>query len=377
MRILISGGWVMGMGIVFMLCCSGQEVSLPVHRKGPPAPQETGQYFADLAGVQVKHGFLSRAREAYERAVRATDDAAQKAGYAVKLGEICLRLGDAAGAVRHLEAAVAAPVDPATEFTLCSMLASAYERAGKHDAAEKAFLRGIERAHEPAQKRLARNQLLLFYRRTDRLQGFIREQEVRLAKDANDAEALAMLAEVYWVILREPAKALAFCERLARAQPEDPEVAQRLAYVYQVQKQHDRAVETLERLAAMDPDRKRVYQERISHIYATSGQMEKAVGYAEKLVEAAPEDASAQARLAAIYEQAKRPKDALVAYEKAASLATSWTNREQYWLQLAEYAGRHKAYEKAEAAARRLAQEGRSKDIRARANRLLFDLYEK
>jgi len=152
-----------------------------------------------------------------------------------------------------------------------------------------------------------------------------------LAKSPNDLDAHKLLGRIY---LRElgdassapPAagsstvidQAIAEYVKIVALDSKDVENRMVLGQLYTVKHQSQKAEEQFKIAQALEPDSEEVVL-NLARLYAESGD----VAHAAKVIEAVPEDdrsSKMEFALGAAYDQMKRPKDAIAAYQRAADL---------------------------------------------------------
>ena len=348
--------------------------------EGPDTPREKlpAQYFATLGETHVQYRQWAAAEEAFGEAYQREKDAARRAAYAFRLGQLHLRKKELDKALLLIEEAVKNLKGGAQSYEARryrTTLAAAYERMGQHDKAEAVYQEWLKAAENRYEKDLARRQLLSFWKRTGKLDDAVARYEARVEEKPDDADTLATLRLIYTSVKPDPAKALAITEKLAVADPDDRDTALHLISAYERARQYDKAIALLEKLIDKEPRDAAFLASRLVHLYVQNKQQDKAVAYAKAMAEKDPKSPEAQSRVAGIYQRLNMVDEALAAYEAAAGLATSDAQRDRYLLSAAHAARSAKKYEKAEALAKRLANSG-SKITAAQAKRLLFDLYE-
>ena len=112
--------------------------------------------------------------------------------------------------------------------------------------------------------------------------------------------------------------AIAEYEKIVALQPKSVEDRMVLGQLYTVKHQSEKAEEQFKTAQAIDPDSEEVVL-NLARLYAESGD----VAHAAKVIEAVPaadRTAKMEYALGAAYDQLKRPKDAIAAYQQAADL---------------------------------------------------------
>ncbi len=155
---------------------------------------------------------------------------------------------------------------------------------------------------------------------------------VLLKKSPNDLEAHKLLGRLYLRQLSDASNApssapgsgdvldlaIAEFEKIVALQPKSVEDRMVLGQLYTVKHQAAKAEEQFKTAQAIDPDSEEVVL-NLARLYAESGD----VAHAAKVIEAVPatdRTAKMEFALGAAYDQLKRPKDAIAAYQQAADL---------------------------------------------------------
>lgn len=148
----------------------------------------------------------------------------------------------------------------------------------------------------------------------------------------NDIDAHKLLGRIYLRQLSESQnavssaspngnaldQAIAEYERITSLEPKDTEDRMILGQLYIVKHQPDKAEEQFKIARSIEPDSEEVVL-NLAHIYAENGNVEQAV----KVIEAVPQSdrtSKMEFTLGGAYDQLKRPKDAIAAYERAADM---------------------------------------------------------
>jgi tetratricopeptide (TPR) repeat protein len=150
-----------------------------------------------------------------------------------------------------------------------------------------------------------------------------------LKTSPNDIDAHKILGRIYLRQLSEAQnsvsssspsgntldQAIAEYEKIVSLEPKDVEDRMVLGQLYTVKHQPQKAEEQFKTAQAIEPDSEDVVL-NLARLYAESGDLD----HAEKVVEAVPESdrtSKMEFALGAAYDQMKRPKDAIAAYQRA------------------------------------------------------------
>jgi len=169
-----------------------------------------------------------------------------------------------------------------------------------------------------------------------RMPGHMHEAEVTarglLKTSPNDIDAHKLLGRIYLRQLSDAAnavsstspsgnvldQAIAEFEKIVALQPKDVEDRMVLGQLYTVKHDPKKAEDQFKTAQAIDPDSEEVVL-NLARLYAESGD----IAHAAKVIEAVPvndRSPKMEAALGAAYDQLKRPKDAIAAYQRAADM---------------------------------------------------------
>ncbi|HLY40375.1 MAG TPA: tetratricopeptide repeat protein [Terracidiphilus sp.] len=169
-----------------------------------------------------------------------------------------------------------------------------------------------------------------------RLPGHTRDAETTarnlLKNSPNDVDAHKLLGRIYLRQLSDAQnapsssspsgnvldQAIAEYEKIIQLEPKSVEDRMVLGQLYTVKHETQKAEDQFKIAQSIEPDSEEVVL-NLARIYAENGSL----GYAAKVIEAVPEaerTSKMEFALGAAYDQLKRPKDAIAAYERAADL---------------------------------------------------------
>ncbi|HUN83442.1 MAG TPA: tetratricopeptide repeat protein [Terracidiphilus sp.] len=169
-----------------------------------------------------------------------------------------------------------------------------------------------------------------------RVPGHTRDAEATarnlLKTSPNDIDAHKLLGRIYLRQLSESQnavsstspsgnaldQAIAEYEKIASLEPKNTEDRMILGQLYTVKHEPDKAEEQFKIARSIEPDSEEVVL-NLARIYAENGNVEQAV----KIIESVPESdrtGKMEFALGAAYDQLKRPKDAIAAYQRAADM---------------------------------------------------------
>ncbi|GMV99388.1 MAG: hypothetical protein AMXMBFR84_05270 [Candidatus Hydrogenedentota bacterium] len=115
-------------------------------------------------------------------------------------------------------------------------------------------------------------------------------------------------------------RAVDLLKQCAELEPDQPEHLRQMADIYTMLRQNTLAMETFEKLIGLDPTRAGAYYRQLVQLHRASGETQKAIESAEKVVELAPADADARSVLAQVYLQTDKKDEGLQQYRNALRL---------------------------------------------------------
>ena len=337
---------------------------------------DPGQYHFELAQVHQRYGKFDEAQQCYTRGIEVAKSPQLKVRILSAWGHWLAKTKKPDEARAKFEQALAVAENERTKCQIALSLARALEQAGKIDEAAKHYEYVASHAETPWLRESAQNQLFSAYRKAGKLDEMVKRYQDALAADPKDEAAMRALLAIHSRIKPDTGKALAVCEQLSALKPDDAAVLTKLADLHLRARQTDKAIAIYEKLAEQQPAQKSRYYERISHAYLTTKDKEKAVQWAEKIVQSDSKSAHAWSRFAEVCLRADQPQKAVAAFQQAVSVARSDSQREMYQLSLGDAYRKANRDQDAIAIYEKLGKESKSPHIRRRVKRQLFDLYE-
>jgi tetratricopeptide (TPR) repeat protein len=232
-------------------------------------------------------------------------------------------------------AAVAAPADRAQAYYHLA-LANTYEEEAVTQGRPELVTQAIEEYKlalnaDPASPQLS-DGLADLYFRTGRVHEAERTARELLKNSPNDADAHKLLGRIFLRSLSEDQnapssaspsgnvldQAIAEYEKIVSLEPKSVEDRMVLGQLYIVKHDQKKAEEQFKTAQAIDPDAEEVVL-NLARLYAESGDID----HAAKVIEAVPvadRTAKMEAALGASYDQLKRTKDAIAAYQRATDM---------------------------------------------------------
>jgi tetratricopeptide (TPR) repeat protein len=120
--------------------------------------------------------------------------------------------------------------------------------------------------------------------------------------------------------LQQYERAVLALEEAQKAQPRDLKVNYSLAQAYKMAQQFDKAETTLQNLAELNPVDASTYYSDIVKMYDESGQNDKAIGAARKVIELNPDSEMAVYNLAIMFQKLERYEEAIAAFQQALTI---------------------------------------------------------
>jgi tetratricopeptide (TPR) repeat protein len=370
------------LGVCSQLLAGAPDDQMPADIRDLSNPQ----YLQQLAQVHLSYNSVERAEPLLRKALEGTKDARQKSRILASLGEALKRKRDWKSAEEVYQEAINSADISSERLRLSISLADVHVQANDPVKAEK-VLNGILKDIKPggnrtetgwlrrdAQRRLVQ----LWTQQPDRLDAVTKELEDAAAKDAKDESAWERLAEIYAAgSKRNPEKAVLACEKLLELRPNDVELQQQLAMLYQQTKQFDKAVELSRKMAAAaPPDQKGQYSYQLAQTLLRAGKKDEAVAFAKENLKSEA-GSPGLFQLVSIYEQAGAHAEAEAVLTAAAQTAKEPKERADLLLQAADMMIRRQDYAKAEERISSVLREFKdNRDVRARANDVLVRLYQ-
>ncbi|MCC6215639.1 MAG: HEAT repeat domain-containing protein [Polyangiaceae bacterium] len=224
-------------------------------------------------------------------------------------------------------------------------------------------------ADSPA-AREARQRLVGVWSLTGTLERRLPQLERRSRGTPPDLEAGRLLSEAQ-LRLRRFAEAERTLAALVAAAPGDVDALTRLERALVQQKKLVEAIEVLKKLAAADARRAREYWQRMAEHAAARYDDARAIEYATRAVELAPDDAAGHQKLAEMYRKQQDLPRAIAAYR----LAIAKNDRAfAVYLELAELLAAQGAIDEADQLLRRVVRSAPDEDLVARAARSSMQL---
>ena len=293
-----------------------------------PVPAEQNPiYYAELANVNMRYGEHQKAVELFTKAIELSGENID-AGVAYGLGKAYMALGDTDKA----DAVFLLPVETMEEHRRTSYLvtiAGLYKGEQRYEKAEETLLLAQKycKDDDNAVMRVT-TELLELYKGTPLGNKAIAAYEERLKKNANDAEAMKALLNLY-LYDSNLDDATKMAERYSKARPDDIAALNDLNFFYITTMDMPKVLDTTQKLIEKDPDNKTTYYNQIIYLYNNSGELEKVEEWADLAAKDGIRSGSTYAALADSYIKAELKDKALVCYKKAME-ATPTNNRYRY-----------------------------------------------
>ncbi len=349
--------------------------------KGVPArPRriEGGTYYYELAEVHKRYGVYDKAAEMLKMAIEKEPDASKKMRYYESLGEVYRLQGEPKGATDQIKNALEGAKTVEEKCRYNSILGRMYEQAGDIEGAKKAYEFVIANSTRDAEKRNAQLSLFRLYQSAGEMDKVIADLEKKLEQKPEDEDALETLAQIFTSVVREPSRAVSVYERLSRLKPKDTSVLNRLVYLYQMNKEYEKAAEVYQRVIEASPPRNRnYYYQHVSRMYMLAGKKDEAMQWAEKSLSEGSVSPYTYVSIAQLYLQNNLAEKALGLYEKAIAASQRPMEKHQVSLRFADIFAQNNKEEKAEELYKYVLKEATVPFLKSQARSKLVSLYRK
>ena len=342
-------------------------------------PDVSSSYLSELAQLNVRFDHLPQAVAAFQGAIDKAESEEEKGRNAFSLAQVLIRLDDFKGATNALGvAATAMPND--TQF-LCkcrTYLAQALIRLGKPQDAEAPLRFVAENSANEWERNHARDQLFSLLVQTGRQDELLQYVQDQSGGDTNSPAVLLQLAAAYSFQTNGQAKALSLYRQVLKQDPTNKEALERALNLHRANGQFKDGLFLVQAAFenAEDPKQKTDLAQRAATYARMSGDREAGLDWQRQVVELNPDSSASWLQLAEAYSAAGESTDAFSAYGKAIENARDGNERDTFSMLLVEAQVRAGQSDKAEATMQRLAKDGATDEIKARAKRMLFNLYE-
>ncbi len=343
-----------------------------------PRPIEGGTYYYELAEVHKRYGAYDKAIEMLQTAIEKETDAPKKSRYYESLSEVYQAKGDTKGAAEQITKVLATAQTVEEKCRYNGILGQIYEQAGDTEGAKKAYEFVATNAKDDTQKRGAQLNLFRIYQKSGELDKVIVDLEKKLEANPGDEESLSTLAQIFNSVVREPARALPVYERLSKLNPKDMTILNRLVYLYQSNKQYEKAAETYQRIIEATPSpNKSYYYQHVSRMYMMAGKKDEAINWAEKSLSEEKAAPYTYVSVAQIYLQNNLADKAVELYDRALALCQRPIEKHQVALRFADLFAQNNKEDKAEEIYKGVLKEAVETPIKSQARSKLIALYRK
>ncbi len=308
-------------------------------------------YILSLGESYYRAGQVDEAVETWKRLL---DSSLDEPEAHARLGQVFSEHGMIERGVRQYRKAVELKPD---DLSIRRGLASTYERARRWDKAIEVWKAIMEASDKPNPRAEARGRIISIYKQQHRLRSKLTKFSERFDSEPPDMEAGYFLAEGH-LKLNNYEKAEKTYRKLIEADgtsdEDDVEAYRALERIYRQTGQLARAVEILQKLAELQPERQRDYYHQIAELSLKLYADDQAVKYAALAVEKNPDDADAHARLGEVYRKMQRLEAAAEEFRRAVDLDPE---AHRHAVQLAEILVELGQRERAEKLYRRVARQ--------------------
>jgi len=350
----------------------------PVRPYPAPRPIEGGSYYYELADVHKRYGVYDKAIEMLTTAIEKETDPSSKARYYESLTEVYQMKGQLKEAAEQLKNALAGAQTVEEKSRYNIILGQLSEQAGDTESAKKAYEFVVANATRDADKRSAQLSLYRLVQKSGELEKVIADLEKRIQDKPDDEQALDNLAQIFNWVVREPSRSLPVYERLAKLKPKDTTILNRLVFLYQSNKEYEKAAEVYQRIVEASPSQnKGYYYQHISRMYMMAGKKEEATQWAEKSLSEKGAGPYTYISVAQIYLQNGLPEKAMELYERGMAACPRPVEKHRSALRFADLLVRHNMEPKAEELYKFVLKEAESPPLKSEARSKLIELYRK
>lgn len=347
-----------------------EEKALETYKRLVEMDPDNESYIMSLGESYYRSGNMEKAVQTWKRLL---ESSLEEAKARARLGQVFAEHGMIERGVRNYRKAV--ELDP-DDMTIRRGLASTYEEARRWDKAIEVWRHIMDHAESTETKAEARGRIIGIYERQHRLRSKLAEFEKKFDSDPPDREAGHFLAEGY-LKLNNYGEAEKTYRKLIESDGEetesDIEAFEALERIYRQTGELEQAVEVLQKLAELRPERQREYYHQIAKLSLKLYEDDQAVRYAALAVEKNPEDAAAHARLGEVYRKMHRLEAAAEEYRRAVQLDSK---AYRYMMELAEIVLELGEKREAEELYREVARKAEDDSLVLRAARNAIDLAE-
>lgn len=252
----------------------------------------------------------------------------QSAEEAYRVGAAFYNSRNFAAAREPFEAALAMAPDDAFRVKVYEALLAPYRMISESEKFIEAAEFIISKSDSAPKRSLTRRALLVFVNQRGLVDPFIKRHEAVLDKQPENRTSLYLLSELYASVKRDPQKAAALTERLAKidqkeGQPVDVLQSANLARQYVQSKKFKEGAELYEKIAPLDEKLAAWHLKEAAAAWLKAGDKKKALAAAKKSAESAEEARSEllahfwHRGLADVFLQTGEAKLAIPHYEKA------------------------------------------------------------
>jgi tetratricopeptide (TPR) repeat protein len=345
---------------------------------GRSLPIEGGKYYYELGEVHKRYGVYDKAIEMFQQAIEKEAEIANKSRYYESLSEVYQMKGEPKKAMEQIKHALSGAKTVEEQCRYNNILGRIGEQSGDTEGARKAYEFVMAHATRDAQKRSAQLSLFRLYQKSGELEKVIADLEEKLKEDPGDEATLDMLAQIFNSVVRDSTKALPVYERLSKLKPTDIPTLNRLVYLYQSDKQYEKAAEAYQQIIEASPSpNKGYYYQHVSRMYMLAGKKDEAVQWAEKSLSQAGARPYTYVSVGQIYLQNGLPEKAIELYERAMEACQGMPEKQQITLRFADVFSRNDKEEKAEELYKKVMEEATVASFKSQAKSKLIALYRK
>lgn len=342
-------------------------------------PDASSSYLSELAQLNVRFDHLPQAVAAFKGAIEKAESAEEKGRNAFSLAQVLIRVDDFKGATNALAVAAAATPDDTQFLCKCrTYLAQALIRLGKPQDAEAPLRFVAENSANEWERNHARDQLFSLLVQTGRQDDLLQYVQEQSGGDTNSPAVLLQLAAAYSFQTNRQEKALSLYRQVLKQDPTNKEALERALNLHRANGQFKDGLLLIQAAfdTAEDPKQQAELAQRAATYARMSGDRKSGLDWQRQVVELNPNSSASWLQLAEAYAAAGKSTDAFSAYGKVIENARDANERDTFSMLLVEAQVRAGEADKAEASMKRLATDGATDEIKSRAMRMLFNLYE-
>ena len=340
----------------------------------------SSEYLSELAQLNVRYEQLPEAVKAFEAAIKEASSTDERGRNAFSLAQILIRMQKPEAATNAFHVAMEAKPNDVQFLCKChTYVAQCLLQLKKTFEAESSLRYVMANSADDWEKTHARDQLFTLLIQLGRSGELIKTLQDQLGGDTNNPALLLELAVAYGMQTNGQETALGLYSQVLAKDPTNKEALERTITIHRSTGRFKDAVELILRLfnETKDQDRRKELADRAATLCRMVGDVSNALVWQAKTAELDPQNPVPLLKLADTYASRGDWTNAIASYQGAVSKAKSDAERESYAMLLIQTQVRAGKSEDAEAGIRQLAETGSTEQVRSKAKRMLFEIYEK